>query len=162
MGQLSVRVIPFSEEHCPFDKNRVHTWQEWHSFRNAVLDILSRYGSVGPVGKLPIRDNYEESTNEWHVATREPDFFVVDDDMYGNSVRVEASSALVKPPLLDELLMLLAPLPDWSVYLALIKGGLWLFRDRVSFEGDFFGACRSVTDLHHRCALGADALSRNC
>src|SRR5437764_14563746 len=93
---------------------------------------------------------------------RKPDFFVVDDDMYGNSVRVEASSALVKPPLLDELLMPLAPLPGWSVYLALIKSGLWPFRDRVLFEGNFFGDCRSVTDLHHRCALGADALSRNC
>jgi hypothetical protein len=114
------------------------------------------------LGKLPIRDTYEESTNEWHVTTRKPDFFVVDDDMYGNSVRVEASSAVIKPLLLDELLMLLGPLPDWSVYLALIKGGLWVFRDRVLFEGSFFADCGSVTDLHHRCALGAEAPSRKC
>ena len=122
--ELSVRVIPFSKEQCPFDKNHVHTWQEWHSFRNAVLDILLRYGTVGPLGKLPILETYEESTNEWRAANRKPEFFVVDDDMYGNSVRVEASAALVKPPLLDELLMLLIPLRDWSVYLALINGGL--------------------------------------
>ena len=62
---------------------------------------------------------------------RKPDFFVVDDDMYGNSVRIEASCRPLKPPLLDELFMLLAPLRDWSVYLALINGGLWVFRDRV-------------------------------
>ena len=68
------------------------------------------------MGKLPILDTYEESTNQWHSTTRNPDFFVVDDDMYRNSVRVEASSALVKSPLLDELLMLLIPLRDWSVY----------------------------------------------
>jgi hypothetical protein len=61
MDDLSVRVIPFSKEQCPFDKNREHTWQEWHTFRNAVLDILSRYGSIGPLGKLPILDTYEES-----------------------------------------------------------------------------------------------------
>src|SRR5215469_14826720 len=60
MDDLSVRVIPFSKEQCPFDKNREHTWQEWHTFRNAVLDILSRYGSIGPMGKLPILDTYEE------------------------------------------------------------------------------------------------------
>jgi hypothetical protein len=162
MAELSVRVIPFSKEDCPFDKNHVHTWQEWHSFRNAVFDILSRYGRAGPLGKLPIRDTYEESTKEWHLTTLKPDFFVVDDDMYGNSVRVEASSGLVKPLLLDELLMLLAPLRDWSVYLALIKGGLWVFRDRVLFEGNFFADCGSVTDLYHRCALGADSLSHNC
>ena len=133
MDDLSVRVIPFSKEQCPFDKNREHTCQEWHTFRNAVLDILSRYGSIGPLGKLPILDTYEESWNQWHGATNKPDFFVVDDDMYGNSVRVEASFALVKPPLLDELLVLLTLLRDWSVYLALKKGGLWVFRDMVFF-----------------------------
>ena len=162
MAEPFVRVIPFSEEQCPFEKGRVHTWQQWHSFRNVILDILCRYGSVGPMGKLPILDTYEESNNEWHAATRKPDFFVVDDDMYGNSVRVEASCTLVKSPLLDELLMLLAPLRDWSVYLALIKGGLWVFRDRVLFEGNFFADCDSVADLYHRCALGGDATGLNC
>jgi hypothetical protein len=162
MAEPPVRVVRFSEEQCPFDKSRVHTWREWHSFRNAVLDILSRYGSIGPLGKLPILDTYEESQNQWHAATRKPDFFVVDDDMYGNSVRVEARSALVKPPLLDEVLMLLASLRDWSVYLALIKGGLWVFHDLILCEGNFFADCGSVADLHHRCALGADAPDRNC
>jgi hypothetical protein len=114
------------------------------------------------MGKLPILDTYEESDNEWHFATRNPDFFVVDDDMYRNSVRVEASSTLVKPPLLDELLMLLVSLRDWSVYLALIKGGLWVFRDLVLFEGAFFADCASVADLYNRCALGADVSGRKC
>ena len=114
------------------------------------------------MGKLPILDTFEESNNEWHAATLKPDFFVVDDDMYGNSVRVEASSTLVKSPLLDELAMHLAPLRDWSVYLALIKGGLWVFRDRVLFEGNFFADCDSVADLYHRCALGGDARGLNC
>src|SRR5579864_3524071 len=135
MDELSVRVIPFSKEQCPFDKNHVHTWQEWHSFRNAVLDILLRYGTVGPSGKLPILETYEESTNEWREANRKPDFFVVDDDMYGNSVRVESSVALVKPPLLDELLILLLRFRDWSVYLALIKGGLGYSVARSCLKG---------------------------
>lgn len=114
------------------------------------------------MGKLPILDTYEESWNEWQVATRQPDFFVVDDDMYGDCVRVEASSRLVKPPLLDELFMLLVPMRDWSVYVALTHGGLWVFHDRVLFEGKFFADCGSVADLYNRCALGADAVGRNC
>jgi hypothetical protein len=162
MAELSVRIIAFSKEQCPFDKDHAHTWQEWHSFRNSVLDILARYGSVGPMGKLPILDSFEESENEWHLATSNPDFFVVDDDMYGNSVRVEASCVLLKPPLLDELFMLLAPLRDWSVYLALMKGGLWVFRDRVCLKGTFLRTAVSVADLYRRCALGANALGRNC
>ena len=69
-------------------------------------------------------------------ATRKPDFFVVDDDMYGSSVRVEASCALVKSPLLDELLMLLtsrlARVPSLD--------NAWtdVFHDRVLLEGSFF------------------------
>lgn len=153
----AVRVIAFSRDECPFDKSREHTWQEWHSLRNQVLDILSRYGSVGQMGKMPILDTYEESNAAWRGASKRPDFFVVDDDMYGNSVRVEADCTLVKPMLLHELLMLLAPLRDWSVYMALIKGGLWVFHDRILLEGDFFADCCSVTDLYHRCALGADS-----
>jgi hypothetical protein len=157
----AVTVIAFSSEDCPFDKSREHTWQEWHSFRNHVLDALSRYGSVGLMGKMPILDTYEGSKDAWKSAGKRPDFFVVDDDMYGNSVRVEAVCTLVKPMLLHELLMLLAPLRDWSVYMALIKGGLWVFRDRILFEGNFFADCCSVTDLYHRCALGADTPTSN-
>jgi hypothetical protein len=45
---------------------------------------------------------------------------------------------------------------------ALIKGGPWVFQDRVLFEGEFFAICASVADLYHRCALGVDELGRNC
>jgi len=160
--QTLVKVIAFSREECPFDKPREHTWRQWHSFRNHVLDILSRYGTVGPMGKMPMLDTREESDNEWQVANKNSDFFVVDDDTYGNAVRVEAACTLVKPLLLQEVAMLLAPLPDWSVYLALRKGGLWIFHDRILFEGDFFAGCCSVSDLYHRCALGADGPNTKC
>jgi hypothetical protein len=114
------------------------------------------------MGKMPILNTYEESNDAWQIASKKPDFFVVDDDMYGNSVRIEANCALVKPVLLQELLMLLAPLRDWFVYMALIKGGLWVFYDRILCEGNFFSDCCSITDLYHRCALGADTATSNC
>ncbi|HEY4052990.1 MAG TPA: hypothetical protein VGL74_04570 [Terriglobales bacterium] len=160
--QPDVRVIAFSRDECPFDKTREHTWQEWHSFRNHVLDILLGYGRVGPMGKMPILNTCEESNDAWEIGNERPDFFVVDDDMYGNSVRVEAPSAFVKPVLLDELLMLLAQWRDWSVYLALIKGGLWVFDDRILFEGEFFMDCCSLSDLYHRCGFRADTRTSKC
>ena len=122
-------------------------------FRNAVLDILSQYGSVGPMGKMPILDSYEESREAWQGAAKKPDFFIVDDDMYGMSVRVEADYVHVKPVLLEELTMCLAQFREWCVYLALVKGGLWVFHDRILFEGDFFAGCTSTSDLYARCAL---------
>jgi hypothetical protein len=147
-----VRVIEFSREECPFS-NRDHTWQQFHTFRNGVLDILSSYGSVGPLGKMPILDSYEESQDAWQSSERTSDFFVVDDDMYGMSVRVEAACALAKPVLLEELAMFLKQCKEWCVYLALSKGGLWVFHDRILFEGPFFAGCCSVEDLYHRCTL---------
>jgi hypothetical protein len=157
----SLRVIEFSREECPFS-NRDHTWQQFHIFRNAVLDVLSSYGSVGQMGKMPILDSYEESQDDWHPSNRKPDFFVVDDDMYGMSVRIEACCSLAKPVLLEELAMLLTQFKEWCVYLALIKGGLWVFHDRILFEGSLFADCRSVEDLYHRCALGEDSQTISC
>lgn len=150
-----LRVMEFSREVCPFS-NRDHTWQQFHMFRNGVLDILSSYGSVGPLGKTPILDSYEESYYASRGGNRKPDFFVVDDDMYGMSVRVEASWTLAKPVLLEELAMFLTQCKEWCVYFALIKGGLWVFHDRVLFEGTFFAGCSSLEDLYQRCASGAD------
>lgn len=159
-----IRVIDFSRQECPFS-NRDHTWQQFHRFRNEVLDILSSYGSVGLSGKMPILDTYEESQDARGGAVdlrlagnAKPDFFVVDDDMYGMSVRVEGVYTRVKPVLLEELVMLLKPkqFQEWSVYLALIKGGLFVFHDRILFEGNLFAGCTSVEDLYHRCTLEPD------
>ena len=123
---FSIRVIEFSREQCPFS-NRDHTWQQFHTFRNAVLDVLSSYGTVGPTGKKPIFDTYEEAElHERQGGVAKPDFFVVDDDMYGLSVRVEASWTLLKPALIEELAMFLKQCQEWCVYLALIKGGLFI------------------------------------
>lgn len=152
---FSIRVIKFSREECPFS-NRDHNWQQFNTFRNAVLDILLSCGSVGPTGKMRILETYEESVHE-HGSAAKPDFFVVDDDMYGLSVRVEASWTMVKPVLLEELAMFLKQCREWCVYLALIKGGLFIFHDRILYEGTFFSGCSSIEDLCHRCAEGTDA-----
>lgn len=151
-----MRVVDFSREECPFS-NRDHTWQQFHSFRNQVLDLLVSYGTVGPSGKMPILDSYEESANEWQVGSKRPDFFVVDDDMYGMSVRVETTCGFMKPVILECLAMLLKQFGEWCVYLAIVKGGVWVFHDRILLEGSFFDGCRSVADFYHRCALAGEA-----
>lgn len=120
------------------------------------MDILASYGTVGPMGKMPILDTYEESADEWQSSAKNPDFFVVDDDMYGMSVRVEASWNLAKPSLLEELAMFLKQRQEWCVYLALKKGGLFIFHDRIFYEGTFFAGCSSVKDLYQRCTLETD------
>jgi hypothetical protein len=155
----SILVMPFSKEVCAFS-NRDHTWQQFHEFRNGVVEVLSRYGSVGPIGRMPILQNYEASYDGAQPGTKKPDFFVVDDDVYGMSVRVEANCLVVKPVLLEEVAMLLTQFRQWCAYLALVKGGLWVFHDRILTEGEFFSDCCSLTDLYDRCALGDDTPAR--
>ena len=104
---------------------------------------------------MPILDSYEESREARPGCDEKPAFFVVDDDMYGLSVRVEASWTLVKPALLEELSMFLKQCQEWCVYLALIKGGLFIFHDRILYEGTSFAACCSVDDLYRRCNSNA-------
>ena len=116
-----------------------------------MLDILSSYGSVGRFGKMPILDSYEESQVAWHGSERRPDFFVVDDDMYGMSVRVEAACTFAQPVLLEELAMFPKQCEEWCVYLAFVKGSLSVFHHRILFEGTFFAGCFSIEDLYHRC-----------
>lgn len=101
---------------------------------------------------MPILDTYEESEDEWRGGADKPEFFVVDDDMYGMSVRVEASWTLAKPVLFEELAMFLKQCREWCVYFALMKGGLFVFHDLILYEGTFFAGCKSVEDLYHRCA----------
>ena len=71
-----MRVMVFSKAECPF-LNREHTWQEFYTFRNGVVDILSRYGSVGPEGKMPILATYEESLDERAGGTSDPIFLLL-------------------------------------------------------------------------------------
>jgi hypothetical protein len=122
--------VEFSGEECPKAPTSgppLFTFEQFHTLRNEVLPILSRYGTVGPNGKQCIRDSAEQSTEVWSgdeiMHARHPDFYVVSDiwNYWSRWVRIEGSLRLVKRPLLDELAMTLLPLPGWCFYLALIK-----------------------------------------
>jgi hypothetical protein len=131
------------------------TFEQFHALRNEILSVLSGYGTVGPNGKLCIRDSVEQSTEVWsgEGTARQPDFYVVSDiwNYWSRWIRIESGLNLIKKPLLGELAMTLLPLPSWCLYLALTKGGLTVFSDRILFEGPAFAGCSSVHDIYQRC-----------
>jgi len=111
---------------APTSGPRLFTFEQFHTLRNEILSILFRYGTVGPNGELCTRDSVGQSIEVWaRDVVRHPDFYVVSDI------------------LLDELAMTLIPTPDWCLYLALTKGGLTVFSNRILFEGAAFAGCRS-------------------
>jgi hypothetical protein len=153
----AIRVVEFSVEECPKAPTSgppLFTFEQFHTLRNEILSILSRYGTVGPNGRLCIPDSVEQSMEVWAGGgTRHPEFYVVSDiwNYWSRWIRIESSLRLIKTPLLDELAMTLRPLPGWCLCLALTKGGLTVFPDRVLFEGTIFAGCRSIHEIYQRC-----------
>jgi hypothetical protein len=152
-----IRVVPFSEVECPRAPTsgpELFTWRDFYTFRNAILRVLSKFGTTGPMGEMPILDNWELSKDAWKFGMRNPDFFVVSDmwNAWNRWSRVESSPQLINPELLTELVATLMDWPGWCVYLALKKGGLTVFADRILYEGPFFEGSVSIADLANRCA----------
>src|SRR5437763_3618039 len=154
----AITVVEFSVEECPkaFTSGPpLFTFEQFHTLRNEILSILSQYGTVEPNGKLCIQDSEEQSTEVWSGAgtTRHTDFYVVSDiwNYWSRWIRIESGLHLINKPLLDELAMTLLPFPSWCLYLALTKGGLTVFSDRILFEGPAFAGCCSVNDIYRRC-----------
>ncbi len=103
---------------------------------------------------MPILETWEESENAWKSGVRNPDFFVVSDmyNEWNRWNRVEASPSFVNGNLLTELVAMLLSWPEWCVYLALVDGGLTVFRNRILYEGSLFEGSDSISDLADRCA----------
>jgi hypothetical protein len=105
------------------------------------------------MGELPILEDWESSEEAWEGGSSHPDFFVVSDmwNRWNRWNRVEASPWLIKTKLLSELVLMLEAFPGWCVYLALEKGGLTVFSNRVLYEGELFAGSQSMDDLETRC-----------
>jgi hypothetical protein len=154
-----IRVVPFSkDEYTPADSSGppLFTWREYYGFRNDIVRALRVYGTVGPMGEMPIRDEWEASEREWEGGASNPDFFVVADmwNGYDRWNRIEAASALlVTTDLLRHLIAVVQRYPGWCVYLALTEGGLTVLGDRILFEGGLFVGVSTVEELGERCAF---------
>jgi len=156
VSKPKIRVVPFSTDECPKAPTSgppLFTWRDFYAFRNSVLRTLQNYGTVGPMGEMPILRSWEASQAARRADTRRPDFFVVDDmwNSWSRWNRVEAASHLVNTQLLWDLVRMLEGFPGWCVYLALGRGGLTVFAHRILWEGALFDGAQSIEELGSRC-----------
>ena len=155
----AIRVVEFSDEECPKAPNSgppLFTFEQFHRLRNEVLSIVGRYGTFAPNGRLCIEESVELGTEVWlgDATSRHADFFVVSDiwNYWSRWIRIESQLRLIKPPLLEELMMTLSPIPSWCFYLALGSGGLTVFFNRILYEGQVFIGCSSLADVYQCCS----------
>lgn len=160
IGNTPLRVTEFSVEECPKAPTSgppLFTFAQFHAIRNEILSILFRHGTAGPNGTLRISESINLSTEVWSDdGNNKPNFYVVSDiwNRWSRWIRVEAESKHVKPPLMEELALTLSMFPGWCVYLALIRGGLTVFENRVLFEGPLFVGCQTLDHIYQQCSLG--------
>jgi hypothetical protein len=59
-----VGVVPFSKAECPSSPVSgppLFSWREFYGLRNALLTVLEKHGTAGPMGELPILETWELS-----------------------------------------------------------------------------------------------------
>lgn len=126
-------------------------WQEFHTVRSAVLDVLRPFGSVGPMGPATITDELEGPPNPWPIECDEPDLFVVDDmwNYWDRRIEVELKRAgALTTPMLHALRAVLAKKhPQWSVGLSTTGGYVLVGTKRILVKGGVYRRCRTVGDV---------------
>ena len=68
---------------------RQHPWRDFYTFRNSLLRVLQGHGTVGPMGEMPIREDWKASESAWQPAEADPEFFVVADMGTSGAVGIE-------------------------------------------------------------------------
>jgi len=154
-----LRLADRSEMPVPnYDLPAQFGWQEFHDFRNHVVHVLRRFGSVGPCGELDFSVTGDDAPAFEKGAAPRPDFFVVV-DMWNEHDRlsiVEADPKHIRPGLIEALAEMACAFPGWRTALRLGDCGLDVFGDKVIVGGRRFWDCKTVEDLTSRCQRPTD------
>ncbi len=133
-------------------------WHEFHDFRNHVLQVLRRFGSVGPCGELDFSVTGDDAPAFGMGGAEKPDFFVVV-DMWNEHDRlsiVESDPKHIRPGLIEALAEMACAFPGWRTVMKLRDCGLDVFGDKVIVGGRRFWDCKTVEDLTSRCQRPTD------
>jgi hypothetical protein len=135
----------------------VVTWQEFYSTRNSILSAVRPFGTVGPMGEAPITADESGPPRSWAVETREPEYFVVDDQLNEISryhyVEVSNSQSIVYE-VIQALWEVIRTNPRWSIGVGIQgKAYILLNKEAVWISGACVEGCRSLDDIVKACQL---------
>ena len=128
-------------------------WKEFYGFRNHVIRVLSRFGTVGPTGEADLSAEDDDAPEFKGEVVLDPDFFVVD-DMFNNHDQlsiVECDVKLVHTDLIRSIVEMASAFPGWRVVMNLGDSGLRILGDRVLVGGRRFWDCKTIDELGARC-----------
>jgi hypothetical protein len=132
------------------------SWQLFHQFRNALLQSLRRFGTVGPMGEAPITSESDGPPQEWAIECDNPQFYVVDDQWHDTvlDIKIECEPALVTGDVLHELLKVTSRWKGSLVIVALTEdSNLAVATGRILVRGPLFPeGCESIQGVAGACA----------
>ena len=155
--RLPVTVYPI--DRIPLQpRTEQHTYREFIEARNALLDVLRNFGTVGPLAALPIE--YvdlppAEELDHWVMGSADPDYFVVDDWLFDDRryLRVEVQHNRISVGMLYAIWSMLdREYPLWEVSVLWDDVHLIIDRDAVRASGSRVTGCRTMGDVCRRLA----------
>jgi hypothetical protein len=129
-------------------------WKEFYDFRNHVVRVLSRFGSVGPAGEADLSGEDDDGPR-FRGGVDSPDFFVVEDmwNEHDQLSIVECDVKLVNAELLHSIVIMASSFPGWRVVMNVGDSGLRVYGDRVLVGGRRFWDCTTIEELGARCKM---------
>jgi len=129
-------------------------WLVWQSTRNAVIEALRPFGSIGPTDCFPLalavmEKDEAKVMQAWPVGADDPDFYVLDDQSnHAPLQRVEVKDpSLLSIPMLGSLWKWSQGHQGWCVELAFPDFEIHLRQDGIWTGGVALKDCRSVDEL---------------
>lgn len=148
----SEAVVRFVESELPGPTALPHNvqWQEYHAARNAALEALRPFGTVGPMGRATITSDDKGPPEPWPVEALNPQFFVVDDmwNDWDRVVKIEVEDhRLISLNVLHALRQQLREHPDWAYVVAGVRGYVRITADAYMVEVSELTGCTSVDEV---------------
>jgi hypothetical protein len=153
---MPVRVASDLEvEETDYSQPAKFGWKDFYDFRNHVVRVLGRFGSVGPSGEADLSGEDDDRPRFRGGGVRNPDFFVVD-DMYNENDRlsiVECDVKFVDAELIQSMVAMASSFPGWRVVMNMGDSGLRVYGDRVLVGGRRFWGCSTIEEIGARCNM---------
>lgn len=121
------------------------TFHEYHTVRNAMVQVMRAHGSVGPLGILPLGKPDFDLVLDWESGDTDPTYYILDDQMNDTELYLYmyfCDNAGCTDAWLSDVAAELAKFDNWGIGVNGLEDGYALiFSNRLLVTGAMFKHC---------------------
>jgi hypothetical protein len=152
-SDMKVVHVPDGAYHANRSKSPF-TVERYHEVRNLIYAVCKNYGTVGPMGPLPLVTGagFNRVERFWPIGDKPCQFFVLDDcySLDEKFIRVEVIKfELLTPEWVENCSDALSLIDGWAVAVCNLTPGsiLSIFAGSVRLTGEVFAGANELTDV---------------